>query len=233
MTSQSQQQVSPKTETQDLQPPGQSPIGRKSPVERAADFGVGARITVSVMSDDFAEIILGAIEATDTTDLLVETDQVSTFVRGDEQRICQFLSDLIAAAARSGRHVSAAVLLSRGCPGEVCRVVEQLPATDVPQIANTRVPVVAQWALYPLADNASGGIDADHMRDIYQVIERSKRSGTFLRGDHFVTTLSGDLADVLATVADGWITVGRHVQHVATHLTISVNSPSSGTGDAR
>lgn len=204
-----------------------------SAVQRAADFGVGARITLSVMSDDFVEIILGALAETDASGLQVETDQVSTFIRGDELRICQFLSELIAAAARSGKHVSAAVILSRGCPGEVCRVVDQLPEAEAPRLSATGVAVTAQWALYPLADSASGGIDADHMREIYQVIERSKRLGTYLRGDHFVTTLAGDVADVLATVADGWISVGRHIQHVATHVTISANSPSAGTEKSR
>lgn len=200
-------------------------------ISATADFGVGARVTLAVMADDYVEQITAALRDTDATGLLLETDPVSTFVRGDEQRICDYLTQLIAAVGRGGRHVSASVLLSRGCPGEVCRTVDRLPAATTPSIEPTGVAGIAQWALYPLADSSSPNAEAaelppDHMRDIMSVIEDAKTRGTFLRSDHFVTTLSGDLADIIGTVAAGWISVGRHVQHVATHVTISVNSPS-------
>lgn len=195
-------------------------------IRAAADFGIGARVTLAVMADDFAGRITAALTDTDATGLRLETDQVSTFVRGDEQRICDYLTRLIAAAARGGGHLSAGVLLSRGCPGEVCRVVDALPAATAPELAPTGVTAVAQWALYPLADSGSHGLPADHMRDITAVIEQAKERGTFLRGDHFVTTLAGDVADIIGTVAAGWIAVGRHVQHVATHVTLSIGSPT-------
>ena len=38
------------------------------------EFGVGARITLSVMSDDYAEIILGALTSTNRTGLSLTTD---------------------------------------------------------------------------------------------------------------------------------------------------------------
>ena len=44
------------------------------------------------------------------------------------------------------------------------------------------------------------------------------------------TKLTGDVADVLATVADAWTGVGADVPHVVTHLTLSVGSPSTRAG---
>ena len=44
--------------------------------------------------------------------------------------------------------------------------------------------------------------------------------------DHYVTRLAGDVADILTTVVGAWQSVGRTVQHVTTHVTLSVNSPS-------
>lgn len=193
------------------------------PIRTAAAAGVGARITVSVMSDDYASVITDALAAVDPTDLEIVTDKVSTFVRGSEQRLAEYVCDLIAAAARGGHHVVATVMFSRGCPGEVCGAMpDRLPPS--PSLAPTGVGVQAQWALYPLLD---GGSDlVDHLAPVWAAIERSRERGTFVRGEHFVTTLAGDLADVLGTATGCWLEVGADVAHVTTHLTISANSPS-------
>ncbi|WP_233195398.1 Ykof family thiamine-binding protein [Cryobacterium sp. M91] len=89
----------------------------------------------------------------------------------------------------------------------------------------TGVHAVAEWALYPL-DDGTGSASADHMRDIYAAIETAKASGLTVHSEHFVTRLEGDLALVLQVIAAGWIVAGRTVQHVATHATLSLNSPS-------
>lgn len=83
------------------------------------DLGVGARFTLAVMSDDFADIILSAIAGADASDLEIETGSVSTVVRGSEQRVLEYVCATIASAARGGHHVTASLLLTRGCPGEV------------------------------------------------------------------------------------------------------------------
>lgn len=195
-------------------------------IEAAAAAGVGARITLSVMSDDYQRVILDALAAVDTDDLLVDTDRVSTFVRGSEQRIAGYLSDLVAAAAREGHHVVATLMLSRGCPGEVCGAMPERPAAP-PVLPPTGVHVQAQWSLYPLLDGGASPV-SDHLAPVWAAIERARERGTFVRGEHFVTTLAGDLADVLSTVVDTWLAVGEAVAHVVTHVTLSVNSPSAG-----
>jgi energy-coupling factor transport system substrate-specific component len=199
------------------------------PIETAAAAGVGARITLAVMSDDHVRVITDALSAVDHADLEVDTDKVSTFVRGSEQRIAEYLRDLIAAAAHSGHHLVATVMLSRGCPGEVCGAMPAV-APPPPELAASGVAVQAQWSLYPLLDPVPDGAApqvSDHLAPVWAAIERSREYGTFVRGEHFVTTLAGDLSDVLATVADTWLAVGRAVQHVVTHVTISINSPSA------
>jgi hypothetical protein len=194
-------------------------------------FGVGARITLSVMSDDYVDIILGALAGADASGLEIESGDVSTFAGGPEADLLRYLEQLIAGAARSGKHVSATVHFSRGCPGEV---VCDLPGgagplrSEIPALAPAGVDVSAEWALYPLDDTGTDGVDPDHMRDIYAAIDFAKANGTFQESKHFVTRLAGDLSRVLETVAAGWILVGRTVQHVTSHVTISVNSPSHG-----
>ncbi|WP_022887499.1 YkoF family thiamine/hydroxymethylpyrimidine-binding protein [Glaciibacter superstes] len=198
------------------------------------EFGVGARLTLSVMSDDYVNVILSAIRAADATGLATETGAVSTYVSGGEADILRYLSQVISAAGRAGHHVSASLLLSRGCPGEATC---ELPAagaalySEISELPPTGVHAVGEWALYPLADVAAASVDGnaapDHMRDIYAAIDYAKSTGISVHTEHFVTRLEGDLAQVLQAIAAGWILVGRTVQHVATHATVSINSPSS------
>ena len=86
-----------------------------SPVQ----YGVGARFTLSVYDDNYVKIILDALGAADASDLTIETNDISTFIGGSEQRIMEYLREVIAHAAATGVHLSAQILLSRGCPGEL------------------------------------------------------------------------------------------------------------------
>lgn len=194
------------------------------------EFGVGARFSLAVMADNFAEVILDALRQADATGVTVTTGSVSTHVAGSEQDVLRHLTEVIAAAGRTGAHVAATVHLSRGCPGGItCEVPTGGAArrSEVPTLEPTGVDCVAEWALYPLADGAADGGVADHMRDIYAAIDHARTTGVTVTPDHFVTRLEGDLAAVLATIAAGWVLVGRSVQHVTTHASLSINSPSA------
>ncbi|MGO2187733.1 MAG: YkoF family thiamine/hydroxymethylpyrimidine-binding protein [Microbacterium gubbeenense] len=197
-----------------------------SPPMTPQQYGVGARLTLSVYDSDYVRIIVGALDAADASGLTVKTDDVSTFVGGSESDILRFLRDTIAAAAASGAHLSASILLSRGCPGELqCELPPGVAAlgADPVRLESTGVAAGAHWSLYPLLDGGAGG---DHMGAIYAAIEQAKKTGVFTGSDHFATRLDGDLAEVLETVANAWIGVGRTVQHVTTHVTVSINSPT-------
>ncbi len=191
-----------------------------------AQYGVGARFTLSIYDDRYVAIILDALGAADASGLTVETGDISTFVAGGEADILRYLRDVIAHAAASGAHLSAGILLSRGCPGELqCELPPGVTAIGGGPVAlePTGVRARAHWSLYPLLDGHDGG---EHMTGIYDAIRLAKDNGTFSGSDHFATRLDGDLADVLGTIASGWLMVGAHVQHVTTHATISINSPS-------
>ncbi|GAA1634105.1 YkoF family thiamine/hydroxymethylpyrimidine-binding protein [Leucobacter chromiireducens] len=196
------------------------------PALSPVDYGVGARFTLSVYDSDYVRIILDALAGANRDGLTIETSDISTFVGGTEARVLEFLREVIAAAAASGAHLSAAALLSRGCPGELaCALPDGVAALGAEPVAlaPTGVRARAHWSLYPLLD---GGANGDHMSPIYAAIEDAKSAGVYAGSDHFATRLDGDLAEVLATAANGWIGVGGVVQHVTTHLTVSINSPS-------
>lgn len=192
----------------------------------SADYGVGARFTIAVMADDYADIILEALAHANTDGINATTDDVSTLVRGDEDRIMAYLLEVITGCARSGHHVSVHLLLSRGCPGEVtCALPPEALAqgAQTPALEPVGVQAAAHWALYPLHD----GQDADHMRDIYAAIEQAREMGVQVQAENLVTRLDGDLALVLQTLAAAWLQTGRSVQHVVSHATLSINSPTA------
>lgn len=192
-------------------------------------YGVGARFTLSVYDSDYVAIILGALAGASPVDLQIETDDISTFVAGSEQRIVEYLCDVVARAAGSGAHLSVSLLLSRGCPGELqCALPPGITALAAEPVTldPTGVQARAHWSLYPLLDGDAG---ADHMTPIYQAVDRARAEAVYSGSDHYATRLDGDLASVLATAANAWIEVGRTVQHVVTHLTISINSPTRRT----
>ena len=200
------------------------------PTDTPLSFGVGARITAAVMTEDYAQVLTGALAGLDETGLVRETGDVSTYLGGEEQDLLRYVTDLGEALARAEHHATLTVQLSRGCPGEV---LCELPGgagprrTETPSARRTGRYAAAEWALYPLADQVTAdGTAPDHMRDIYAAIDHARELGTFRSSAHFVTRLEGDLGDVVATAVAGWVLVGRSVQHVTSHLSVSLNSPS-------
>lgn len=196
------------------------------------EYGVGARVSLQPMSDRFIDIILGALDDAGGGQgtLRITTGVVSTLVSGgDEEALARYLTALIAAAARrsAGAHLTAQVMLSRGCPGEIaCAFVSGPWGSEKPVVLEpTGVQVVAEWSLYPLL----GVIDDtdDHMMPIMAAIDAAKVSGLFDSSDHYVTRLAGDLAEVIALVVTAWRRTGSWVQHVTTHLALSINSPTA------
>src|SRR5690625_1788042 len=118
-------------------------------------YGVGARFTLSVYDSDYVRIILDALSAADPTGLEIDTGDISTFISGSEQRILEYLAEVISAAAATGVHVSASILLSRGCPGELqCELPPGVAAlgADPIRLASVGQRARAHWSLYPLLD---------------------------------------------------------------------------------
>ena len=202
----------------------------ESPTATPLGFGVGARLTASVMTDDYARVLVDILSRLDLTGLVRETGDVSTYLGGHESHLQRVLIDLAEELARTEHHATLSLVLSRGCPGEVvCELPESAGprGTEVPEPRRTGRYAAAEWSLYPLADQVTAdGTAPDHMRDIYAAIDHARELGTFRGSEHFVTRLEGDIGDVISTAVAGWLLVGRSVQHVTSHLTISLNSPS-------
>ncbi|MFA9444700.1 YkoF family thiamine/hydroxymethylpyrimidine-binding protein [Egicoccus sp. AB-alg6-2] len=200
--------------------PQPAALRQASPTE----LGVGARFSVHPMTDDFVSVILGALDDADPGGLTVQTDDVTTWVAGDDREVVAYVVEVLRLAARRTPtgHVVGSVLLSRGCPGSVtCDIGTDvsLPPAATFDLPAAGVPVGAHWALYPLGGD-------EHLAAIETAIDRIADFDVEVGREHFVTRLDGDLAAVLGAVATVWATLGERVQHVTTHLTVSIGSPS-------
>lgn len=181
----------------------------------------GARFSLYPMTDRYVPVIMAAIEGLAGSGLEVETDEVSTFIKGDRNTVWSTLEDAFAKAARSREHVVMTALMSHGCPGEELCEIDPLTGSADAQRAHpgAGVRVSCQWSLYPLGEPG-------YMDVIYKAIADTKDAGVFSRGRHFVSHLDGDLDRVLETIRRAFDSACESAAHVTAHITLSANSPT-------
>lgn len=186
----------------------------------------GTQFSLYPMTDRFVEVILPAVEKLKSRGgLTIETDDLSTLLRGEAAEVFAAIRDAFIAAAASGRHVVANVLVSRGCPGEEqCEAdsgtAPREPATPTqlePLVDTPRVEAAAQYSLYPLGRE-------DYMEQIYQAVAGAKETGTFARSKNFCTRLDGPADKLFQTIYESF--TGAPASHAVIHATVSANSPS-------
>ncbi|UVF22045.1 Ykof family thiamine-binding protein [Microvirga terrae] len=197
----------------------------------------GAQISLYPMTDDFVDVILGAIGALDPyrPNFRIETDDISTLIVGPPDQLFPAMRDLFLAASRRGVHCVLAATVSRGCPGEpddpICTPIagsnhdQPLAARITAAVRRVETAlltgqvVAAQFSLYPLGSG-------HHMDEIYGCIDFLKASGVFDRSKNFCTKLRGDAGPVFATLSEAFLRFGAPQGHVALDLKVSANSPS-------
>jgi len=181
----------------------------------------GARFSLYPMTDRYVSVILGAIDTLAGSGLEVETDDVSTFIKGDRNLVWSTLEDAFATAARTGEHVVMTALLSHGCPGEeLCEIDPRTGTADAARLhPGSGIHVSCQWSLYPLGEPT-------YMDVIYKAIADTKDAGVFSAARHFVSHLDGDLDRVLGTIRGAFDLACESAAHVTAHITLSANSPT-------
>ncbi|WP_201834834.1 YkoF family thiamine/hydroxymethylpyrimidine-binding protein [Microvirga zambiensis] len=197
----------------------------------------GAQVSLYAMTDDFVDVILGAISALEPyrQNFRIETDDISTLLVGPPDQLFPAMRDLFLGASKRGVHCVLAATVSRGCPGEpddpICTPIagsnhdrplaERIAAAVqlVEAAPKSGQIVAAQFSLYPLGSG-------HHMDEIYGCIEFLKKSGVFERSKNFCTKLRGDAGPVFATLSEAFLRFGAPQGHVALDLKVSANSPS-------
>ncbi|MDL4842194.1 YkoF family thiamine/hydroxymethylpyrimidine-binding protein [Aquibacillus rhizosphaerae] len=187
----------------------------------------GVSFSVHPMSDRFVEIITTAIEHVDTSKVWINTDDVTTLVRGRITHVFDVTKAIFLQAAKSGVHVVFNATYSVGCPGDTAGDVymaEDDSTLNNQESTQIKQEVATKFALYPLG----GG---DYMNTIYSQIEAMKQY-VHVSGTHYATRLDGDANDVFNGLEKVFIELEEGGStHTVMTITMSANSPSVKGGN--
>lgn len=182
----------------------------------------GVSFSVSPMSDQFVDIILGALQEVDTSKVWMKTDDVTTTIRGKTAHVFDVSKAIFLHAATTGEHVSYQATYSLGCPGDSAGDVfmaEDNILLNADRTKSIQQPIAAKFSLYPLG----GG---NYMDVIYEQIEAMKEH-VEVSPSHYSTRLDGQAVDVfdgLEKVFEATVKGGS--SHTVMTVSISANSPS-------
>jgi uncharacterized protein YqgV (UPF0045/DUF77 family) len=183
----------------------------------------GARFGVYPMQDNFTELILNAVKASDRRNLAVITDDLGTTVQGGRRRVFDYVSEVIGRAFEPEGHSVANLLLSFGCDGDIPETIPN--DTDKPitldRQGRDKIYASCAWSHYPLGADTH----LDVIEKAIAAVEHDDRL-TITRA-HYCTRLDGSLYDMLGALEKAFETSASAGIHTVFHLTISKGSPSS------
>src|SRR5690625_1284853 len=182
----------------------------------------GVSFSLHPMSDDFVSLITNALNEVDTSKVWLETDDVTTTIRGKLSHIFDVSKAMFLHVAKTGVHVAFQATYSLGCPGDskgdaYMDVDDEL--LNVSKFQSVKQPVAAKFSLYPLG----GG---DYMDIIYEQIDAMKEF-VEVTSAHYSTRLHGDTHDIFTGLEKVFrATVEGGSSHIVMTVSISANSPS-------
>ncbi|MBW8351619.1 Ykof family thiamine-binding protein [Bacillus sp. IITD106] len=183
---------------------------------------VGLRFSLYPMSEQFVDVIKGALNEADTSKVWLKTDDISTCIRGKSAHVFDVAKAIFLHAAKRGLHVVLNGTFSIGCPGDSegdsYMNVDDVRSNEA-DLSKLRIEAPTQFALYPMNDSSYMDLIAD-------VVEIAKKKGTFSGGIHYASRLDGDTHDVFATLEDSFMATQEKVSHVTMTVNIAANSPS-------
>lgn len=182
----------------------------------------GASFTLFSMSDDFVDVILGALGAVDSSKVWMETDDVSTTVRGKTVHVFDVTKAICLHAAKTGKHVAFQATYGMGCPGDV-ETDAYLALNDAPSnlvnVAKDNLFAAAKFALYPLGGGNYIETILNQIESMKEYVEVSKT--------YYSTKLTGGLIDIFNGLENAFqSTIDAGSTHTVMTVTISLNSPS-------
>ncbi|WP_147803157.1 YkoF family thiamine/hydroxymethylpyrimidine-binding protein [Alkalicoccus halolimnae] len=186
---------------------------------------VGVRFAVYPMADDFVKIIKGALKETDTSKVWMETDDVTTCIRGRSEHVFDTAKAIFVHAAKTGTHVVFNGTFSVGCPGDSegdSYMSEDSHRLNEQAVSGEKIDTAAHFSLYPMNN-------PDYMQVIADQVETAEKHGTFTKGVHYASRLDGDVSDVFTTLEEAFVRASetKNRAHVTMTAAISANSPST------
>ena len=173
------------------------------------------------MSDNFIDIILGAIRKVDLSNVWAKTDHTSTIYRGGSVEVFDALKACFVYSFHPGVHCSLEATISKGCPGDVdedtplqfegSRINEQ-------QSQTIHFPVIGKFSVYPLGSD-------NYMKCIEKIVNLGIDKGTITGTGHYVTFLGGDVHEVFGYLEEVFNILNEEVSHFVIQVTLLCNVP--------
>lgn len=191
---------------------------------RGTDLPIsGCRFSLYPMCDNYVDVILGALEKTDTSYVWSQTDPLSTVYRGRLPYVADAVCALFANAWQEGLHMALEGEFSRGCPGDVSGDSKLDCTGEAPNaatVAAATMPCLAKLELYPLGTG-------DYIDKIAEVWRMAEKAGLEPTTVHYATRIHGTVHDVFAYLLAVCELMESSVSHYTLHFTVNVNSPSA------
>lgn len=186
----------------------------------------GCQFTLFPMSDDFVTVILAALDEVDTTNITMQTDDVSTFIQGDIVHLFDVTQAIFLHAASTGVHVAMTGTFSVGCGGHDAKNLHTFKEGD--PLNKEKMKHISQQAgckiaLYPMGSD-------NFMSIINEQFDLARQGNVKVTSDHYATRLDGDVKDIFRVMESFFTNTQKKASRVSLTFTISANSPSNKEG---
>ena len=182
----------------------------------------GCNFNLSVMSDDFAEIILGALNKVDQSKVWSHTDDVTTVVRGRYEHVFDVVKAIYLQAAETGKHVAMSGTFGIGCnkdnDAEPYLEEDDVRLNEAKSL-EIRNQAGCKFAIYAVGIEKYGEIISSEVRLAEDEVT--------VTPDHFTTRLDGDVHNIFSAMERAFVRVQDKAPHTKITFTISSNSPSN------
>lgn len=182
----------------------------------------GCRFSLSPMSDQYIDIILGAIGKVDTSKVWSKTERLSTLYRGKREHVIDAVKACFVHAWRKDVHMTMEMTFSKGCPGDTdaeSYLAEDPCLCNAEGMKDIHFPVDCKISLYPMGVN-------NYMEYIANVVNHAVDLGIYGGSTHYVTLLKGDVHQLFDYFQ--WVNeyCADALSHYVFEVTLSVNSPT-------
>ncbi len=180
----------------------------------------GCRFTLAPMSDNYIDIILGAVKKVDTSKIFSETDKTSTIYRGKREHVINAVEACFTHAHNPKVHMTCEMTFSKGCPGD-SDADSYMAENDVllNDTSDINFDVISKISLYPLGST-------EYMNGIIDAVNMAKDRNLYVKSAHYCTILKGNIHDIFKYYHDMLAHIDTMYSHYVLQATISVNSPT-------
>ena len=179
----------------------------------------GCRFSLSVMSDNYANLILNAIKEVDTKNVWSSTDALSTIYRGKRVHVVDCVKNVFTKVNDGKTHITLEATFSKGCPCDIdgdCILAE---SDEPPGGSAVSFDVLSKISFYPLGT-------AKYMEHIAAVVNMAKENKLYKKSSHYATEIEGDVNEIFDYFNQVLQYAEENIDHYVLQVTLSVNSPS-------